>query len=72
MEGIKLACGFLCSSLPVHFPFRRIDYFFPVALILMTSVLIAFKSDHRIAVTESCKAKAPSQITPHQLIGVRV
>lgn len=72
MEGIKLACGFLCSGLPVHFPFWRIHYFFPVALILMTSVLIAFKSDHHIAVTESCKTKAPSQITPHQLMGVRV
>lgn len=42
MEG----CGFLRSGLPVHFPFRRIHYFFPVALILMTSVLIAFKADH--------------------------
>ena len=72
MEGIKLACGFLYSGLPVHFPFQRIHYFFPVALILMTSALIVFKSDHHIAVTESCKAKAPSQITPHQLMGVRV
>ena len=72
MEDIKLAYGFSCNGLPVHFPFRRIHYFFPVAPILVTSVLIAFKSDHHIAVTESCKAKAPSQITPHQLMGVRV
>ena len=72
MEGIKLAYGFLRGGLPVHFPFRRIHYFFPVALILMTSVLIAFEADYHIAMTESCKAKALSQITPDQLMGVRV